>query len=71
MELKDQQNSSELNKALDCLSKLIMDCLPHGFFTVTISCEIVNNRKRRVIIEGGKSHLFIISEEDLKQANLK
>lgn len=69
MTTKNQQDSSELNKALDCLSQLIMDCLLHGFFTVTISCEIVNNRKRRVIIEGGKSHLFIIPEEDLKQQN--
>jgi hypothetical protein len=34
-------------------------------FFCSIACELVTGRKRRVTIKAGKSHQFMIREEDL------
>ena len=57
--------SSEREAMLACLKDIVLDGLRHGFFSCRITCELVNNRKRRVVIEAGKSHQFSIREEDL------
>jgi hypothetical protein len=48
------------------LQEIVLDGLRHGFFDCVIACELVNQRKRRVIIKAGKSHQFTIREEDLR-----
>lgn len=48
------------------LHDVVLDGLRHGFFDCSISCELVNGRKRRVVIKAGKSHQFTIREEELK-----
>ena len=50
---------------LSCLKEIILDGLRHGFFSCRVTCELVNDRKRRVIIEAGKNRQFTIREEDL------
>ena len=57
----------ELAKVLKKLNLEVLDGLQHGFFNCSISSEIVNDRKRRVIITSAKSHRFIIPEEDLNK----
>ena len=56
---------SELEKAKKKLIQEVQDGLKHGFFEYSITCEIMKDRKRRVNIKAGKSHQFIIPEEDL------
>lgn len=55
----------EMNKALNKLVQEVQDGLKHGFFEYSITCEVVNDRKRRLNIKAGKSHQFIIREEEL------
>ena len=57
---------SERDQLLQCLRKLLLEGLKHGFFDCSIACEIVKNRKRRVTIKAGKSHQFTIREEELQ-----
>jgi hypothetical protein len=63
------QNSPDLKGALgEAIKRMveeIRDGLRHGFFHCEISCEIVKDRKRRLTIKAGKSHQFIIREEEL------
>ena len=51
--------------ALHRLREIVEEGLQHGFFDCTITCEIIKQGKRRLIIKAGKSHQFIIPEEDL------
>jgi hypothetical protein len=37
----------------------------HGFFEYSIACEIVKGTKRRIVVRAGKSHKFMISEDEL------
>ncbi|HXZ15250.1 MAG TPA: hypothetical protein VEH77_04640 [Roseiarcus sp.] len=37
----------------------------HGFFEYAIACEIGNGGKRQLVIRAGKSHKFIIPENEL------
>jgi hypothetical protein len=55
----------ELAQALNKLFEEILEGVKHGFFEYTVVCEVVKDRKRRLTIKAGKSHLFIIREEDL------
>ena len=57
---------SERDALFACLYEIVLDGLRHGFFDCVISCELVNERKRRVVIKAGKSHQFTIREEDLQ-----
>jgi hypothetical protein len=57
--------SNERNVMFACLLEIVLDGLRHGFFDCAITCELVNDRKRRVVIKAGKSHQFTIREEEL------
>lgn len=56
---------SEMQKAAQKLLQVIQDGMKHGFFEYTITCEMVNKRKRQLTIKAGKSHKFKIPEEEL------
>jgi hypothetical protein len=56
---------SQREAMLAHLEEIILDGLRHGFFDCQVTCELVNERKRRVVIKAGKSHQFTIREEDL------
>jgi hypothetical protein len=58
--------ASERDAMFACLQEIILDGLRHGFFDCVVTCEMVNGRKRRVLIKAGKSHQFTIREEDLQ-----
>jgi hypothetical protein len=57
--------NSPLSEALAHLEKVVVDGLRHGFFEFAIACEIGNGGKRQLVIRAGKSHKFIIPEDDL------
>jgi hypothetical protein len=59
-------DSNERDSMFARLQEIVLDGLRHGFFDCFITCELVNERKRRVIIKAGKSHQFTIREEDLQ-----
>lgn len=55
-----------LAQAINKLVEEILDGLRHGFFEYSVTCEVVKDGKRRLTIKAGKSHQFIIPEEDLR-----
>jgi hypothetical protein len=57
---------SERDAMLARLQEIVLDGLRHGFFECQITCELVKDRKRRVVLKAGKSHQFMIREEDLQ-----
>jgi hypothetical protein len=61
----DSHANSEAAMAL--LREIVEDGLRHGFFECSISCEIVNGKKRRLVIRAGKSYQFTILETELPQ----
>ena len=54
-----------LHAALALLQEVVLDGLRHGFFDCLITCEMVNGRKRRLVIKAGKSHQFTVAEDEL------
>jgi hypothetical protein len=59
------RNTSEFEQAMDRLDREVRDGLKHGFFDLTVACEMVRGRKRRLIIKAGKSHVYTIPEDEL------
>jgi hypothetical protein len=47
------------------LKKIVVDGLRHGFFECSVACEIISGGKRQLMIRAGKSHKFIIPENEL------
>jgi hypothetical protein len=39
--------------------------LRHGHFEISLKGEIIKGQKRSLLLKAGKSHKFIINEEDL------
>ncbi len=56
-----------LQAALARLREIVLDGLRHGFFDCWVSCEVVQGRRRRLVIKAGKSHQFTILEDDLRR----
>ncbi len=52
-------------KAIRRLISEVGDGLKHGFFDLVVTCETVQDRKRRLTIKAGKSHKFTIREDEL------
>jgi hypothetical protein len=55
----------QMAKAFVLLEKIVVDGLRHGFFNCSIECEIVDGRRRILVIRAGKSHKFYIPEDEL------
>ena len=60
-------HTDELARALDHVRDQLLDGLRHGFFEFSITCEIVKDRKRRLIVKAGKSEQFTITAEELER----
>jgi len=60
-------DTSELERARARLWAIVEDGLRHGFFECTVSSEVINGKKRRLVIRAGKSDQFTIAEEELGQ----
>ena len=58
-------DGGQMREALDRLRGLVVDGLKHGFFDISISCEVGNKSRRELVIRAGKSHKFTIPEDDL------
>ena len=60
-------NDGVLARALDYVRDQLVDGLRHGFFECTITCEIVRDRKRRLLVKAGKSEQFTIPANELER----
>ncbi len=56
-----------VSAALERIQTEVLEGLQHGFFSLKIECEIINGKKRRVIVEAGKKYQFVIPEEDVAE----
>jgi hypothetical protein len=64
-QLQSRTYGRQVREALGHLEDLVLDGLRHGFFNYSIACEIGNGGKRQLVIRAGKSHKFVIPEDDL------
>ena len=60
-------NENQLQRALDYVRDQLLDGLRHGFFECTMTCEIVKDRKRRLLVKAGKSEQFTIPADELER----
>jgi hypothetical protein len=60
-------SDDQLHRALDYVRDQLIDGLRHGFFECTITCEIVKDRKRRLLVKAGKSEQFTIPADELER----
>jgi hypothetical protein len=57
----------EMARALTRLQSEVREGLEHGFFEMSVSCEVIKDEKRRLIIRAGKSYQFVISAQELRR----
>ena len=49
------------------LRAIVEEGVDHGYFECVVSCEIINRNKRRLVIKAGKSHRFVIAEDEVRR----
>jgi hypothetical protein len=54
----------ELRQALQKLESEVLEGLGHGFFELSVSCEVIKDGKRRLTIKAGKSYQFVIPAQE-------
>jgi hypothetical protein len=54
-----------LGRALDFVRHQILDGLRHGFFELTVTSELIKDRKRRLLVKAGKCHQFTIPANEV------
>lgn len=60
-----------LSEALDYVRDQLIDGLRHGFFELTVSCEMVKDRKRRLVVKAGRSEQFTIPADKVERVGAK
>ena len=53
-----------VDQALRRIFHEIQDGLRHGYFEFTVTCEVISQERRRLILQAGKSYQFVIRKED-------
>jgi hypothetical protein len=56
----------EFQRAMEKLECEIREGMSHGFFELSVACEVIKDGKRRLIIRTGKSYQFVIPEEKVR-----
>jgi len=51
---------------MELLSREVRDGLRHGFFELTVVCEIVKGGRQELTIKAGKNHRFTILDEEIE-----
>ena len=54
----------QVDRALDKLQEIVWRGLEHGYFECTVSGEIIQGQKRRLLIKAGKSFQFVIVADE-------
>ncbi|HUK32927.1 MAG TPA: hypothetical protein VLV86_03390 [Vicinamibacterales bacterium] len=60
-------NARATHRLADLMARLaaeITDGLRHGYFEFTLTCEVVAGNRRRLVFKAGKSHQFVIPEDE-------
>ena len=60
----------EFQRAMERLESEIREGMRHGFFELSVACEVIKDGKRRLIIRAGKSYQFVIPEEEVRLSNI-
>jgi hypothetical protein len=55
----------QVDRALGKLREIVLQGLEHGFFECTVVGEVIQGRKRRLVIKAGKSFHFVIAADEL------
>ena len=58
------QQTPTVDRALDRVLAEIRDGLRHGFFELTLTCEVVGQERRRLTLQAGKSYQFVIPKDE-------
>ena len=53
----------EFQRAMEKLESEVRKGLAHGFFELSVTCEVIKEGRRRLTIRSGRSFQFIIPEE--------
>ena len=53
-----------LDRALRCVLAELQDGLRHGHFEFVVTCEVIGQDRRRLVLQAGKSYQFVIPRED-------
>ncbi len=56
-------NGNELEQAFRRLNQEVRDGLQHGFFQITVRCELGTGRRRELTLEAGKNYRFVIDAD--------
>jgi hypothetical protein len=60
----------EFQRAMEKLEAEIREGMRHGFFELSVACEVIKDGKRRLIIRAGKSYQFVIPEEEVRVSKI-
>lgn len=53
-----------IDRALRRVLAEIHDGLAHGYFELSLTCEVIGQDRRRLTLRAGKSYQFLIPKED-------
>jgi hypothetical protein len=62
--MNNQAQPGPLGDFQSKLTEAVREGLEHGFFELHLTCEIVKDRKRQVLVHSGRMFKFIIPESD-------
>ena len=60
----DARTSASRDRALRRVVAEIVDGLRHGYFDFAVTCEVISQERRRLVLRAGKTHQFLIPKNE-------
>jgi hypothetical protein len=62
------ESSNRLDEALQRIVVEIHSGLRHGYFDYSLTCEVIGQGRRRLVLHAGKNYQFVLAAEDCTTA---
>ena len=64
-----ESGSGSRDRALHRIVAEIVDGLRHGYFEVRVTCEVIGQGRRRLVLHAGKMYQFVIPVGDCEHVD--
>ncbi len=66
---RTDHSAAAVDRALHRIVSEVLSGLKHGYFEYSLTCEVIGQGRRRLVLHAGKGYQFVLSQADCEPTN--